>query len=176
MPDNDNPYAAPKSYETSVPDAQLPRIWVDGRFLVVANGVQLPSRCVLTNEPVNEPLLTRTFKWAPSFRPVISEQKIRVKLAVNIRRQRRQRLVRHAVGFSQVAAAIALYNVSEDLAFICGILVLTAIVAFVEKPTFLVVTKSRNDRFWLKGCGPEFLASIQQEFGTRFESGFESRQ
>lgn len=172
MPDNDNPYAAPTSQDASDTDAPLPQIWVDGRFLVVANGGKLPSRCVFTNEPVPEPLLDQTFKWAPSFRPVISERKIRLKFAVNLRRQRKQRLVRFAGSLAQVLAAITFYTcVSENLSFISGILILSAIVAFVEKPTYLAISKCQNDRFWLAGCGSEFLASCIDEFGTRFEPG-----
>ena len=166
MPDNDNPYAAPKFNEDPEPDAPLARIWVEGRFLVVASGVELPSRCVFTNEPVNDPLLAQTLKWAPSFRPVISEQRIRLKLAVSIRKQRRQRLRRFIGGAAQVTAALLLYLISQDLGFFSGVLVFSGIVAAVQKPTFLQVSKCKHDRFWLRGCGPEFLASCLNEFGT----------
>lgn len=168
MADNQNPYAAPESQNDSESSQPQPHIWVEGEFLIVSDGATLPPRCVFTNEPVNEPLLTQTLKWAPSFRPVITERKIRVTFAVNSRRQKRQRLKRHITSGLQALAAVLLYKVTGIL--FASILIMGAgIMIFLENPPFLPVRKCRNDRFWLKGCGPEFLASCRDEFGTRHE-------
>lgn len=167
VPDSDNPYAAPKSHDISEPDwAQ--RIWVDGEFLVVSDGVKLPQRCVFTNEPVDEPPLVQTLKWAPSFRPVISETKIRVTYAVNRRRQKRRRLNRHIVASLQALAAVLLYAATGN-PFPSTVVVVTGVLIFLEERPFLVVSKSKNDRFWLRGCGPEFLASCREEFGPKHQ-------
>lgn len=167
MPNDENPYAAPTSQDTSEPnpDWPLPQIWVDGKFLVVADGVTLPQRCVFTNEPVNEPRLVQTLKWAPTFKLVITERKARVTYAVNRRRQKKQRLKRYTVSSLQAVGALLLYLATNNLLPSIFIAV-SGIPVFLEKPVFLVAKKCKNDRFWLRGCGPEFLASCVDEFGT----------
>ena len=59
----DNPYQPPQTESTLI-EPETPEIFVDGIHLVVASGVELPQRCVKTNEPVtDQDCIEETLQW-----------------------------------------------------------------------------------------------------------------
>jgi len=97
---------------------------------------------------------------------VISAKQIRLTFAVNLRRQQKQRRNRYIGVSLQALGAVLLYKATGSLLPLTFIIASGALI-LLAKPTYLLVSKCKNDRFWLKGCGPEFLASCTDEFGTR---------
>jgi hypothetical protein len=189
MPDWIAADAVPDLFSKEVPHPLLKRIggndclqqfpMVIGRSLLVPSGTKLPLRCVKTNAPVSESdMVRKEFYWLNPLWLLtifvglfvilvvyfVARKKCMVTygLSPQVRKKYQTRMV------IKIALMLALF-----LAFLFsttggdGTLIAVTVCLFVFSLIILpfgnvpiVVKKFDGNRFWFKGCGPEFLESI----------------
>jgi hypothetical protein len=153
----------------------------DLRYLVVTNLTALPRRCFVTNELVADseyqvwdlPYLPR-WLWLLTFTtPILliaapyapARCKIKAGLSKGVRRK--VLFIRLTLIFLMLfpfilvgAAVIAKFPELMLAAVISAIFPYVALPAFVLLTPPLRVVKNRDAHFYIKGCSPEFLASL----------------
>jgi hypothetical protein len=157
---------------------------IDGAFLVLSDWTALPARCVKTNLPVSErECQLMNLPWMPLwlkvvmcispvfllFAPYAVRKRCRVQAGISKGVRLRYLLRRLVAGLLIVGSFI--------LPVVCVVLDLptAALVALLLFPflfwggfVYLVfftsplsVQRCVDEHYWLKGCAPEFLASLQ---------------
>lgn len=155
-----NPYAPPK-VASELPDSR-PSVLVDGRFLVVGRIAALPSRCVITNASASSAdRRTRHFDWAPSFRLVLRRRRCRLSYCISSKPRNVNYVLKTAIG--TVAFAVAFLFVGYYAVLLSPVIAVYVAALPADR---LRVVNERDGRFWIAGCGEEFLQSCKQEFGT----------
>lgn len=165
-----NPYEPPAA-ESLLEDPGLPRIFVDGPLLVVASGTELPPRCIKTNQRVSDQNAIReSLLWrGRTFQLTMSSKQCSIVWYADswvkwktVFRKATEILMWPAFLFS-------IFFLNERMlwprvALVFAVLVL-AMVGVMKRP--LRVVDYRKNRFWIKGCCPEFLESLQKELKSR---------
>ena len=152
-----NPYSSPR--ETSGPDFPPDSIQVDGRFLIVGSSASLPMRCAVTNQSVtSSDLVTRTLRWAPSFRLVLAHHTCTLSYYINANRRRRGRILRWVLTITAILAVVVA-GLAQVWWIILGLIALPTLVP--RDP--LSIKMARDGRFWIAGCSDAFLRSCETE-------------
>ena len=160
---DENPYAPPETPDFPE-SAELPPISVVGEYLVVTAGTELPRRCVFTNQLVERSLEAQPLRWTPLFKRR-NWRLGQLRLAVCDSRRRRHRIRPYLAAGALNVAAIVFY-LMDGQAFAPIIIIFCAVLMVLDLPPYLPVAKYQNERFWLKGCGEEFLQSCREEFAS----------
>lgn len=184
---DENPYipstAALES--PSVPRAHH-AIHRDGDLLVIRDGAVLPARCLKTNRPIGASDYTATKKvyWTPGWvwallllSPLIALivaailQK-KATLTYSLSRELRSRYMkRTAISLGLFFVGLGLlfvtFYVGKESLFGVGIgggilLMITGLVLAVTLSKVISVKRFNDGWFYLKGCSPEFLDSLNQ--------------
>ncbi len=154
--------------------------YVDGKYLVARSEVELPGRCVKTNEPVDGKAITKTLSWANPAVSLLVLVNVIVLIIVYMIVRKQCRItfylspaVRRRIGIrvlipllvmlGGIGAIVVGIQLSEALPVVVGIavtLISMITAAMLARP--LVIAKAKDGRFWIKGCGREFLASLEQ--------------
>jgi hypothetical protein len=174
-----NPYAPPARGGGIVPTAEDggEGIWRDGSLVVVAQGAQLPDRCVRCNAPTEGGGVNRTFYWhAPGFYLFIllnliiyaivamivrKKIKLRVGLCPQHRVQRRNAIL--GTWLLVILGVVALFiAVSEGAVFgwLGAALLLAAIIWGIVGTRGLSPKRIQDDVALLRGAGDAFLDSL----------------
>lgn len=162
-----NPYAPPTEVRDSSPSVAVDSdlVSVDGEYLVVRPGAVLPSRCVLTNQELDERQRRRdVLRWARPGRFVVLRQQCGMSycLSPEFVRSHQQWMLRQLLIVACICVPLTLWLQTY-------VLVLMALIAFCDlrdwRPKPLKIKTSRNGRYWIEGCGDEFLQACQQELG-----------
>jgi hypothetical protein len=155
--------------------------WVDGNRLVVRTGAVLPPRCVKTNEPVHEPQVTKTLQWCTPlvyltilinvvvllivYFIVRKQCQITYSIGAAARaRKTRNVLISTAVFVGSVLLCIFLFAndwIGVGLLFV--VIAFAGLIAIAFSARDLAAIKHKDGQFWIKGCGPEFLASLASD-------------
>ncbi len=155
-----NPYASPR--EMSESDFRPDIIQIDGRFLMAGSSASLPMRCVITNQSVtSNDLVTRTLRWAPSFRLVLAHQTCTVSYYINRKHRIRVRIVRWTLTITALLAVV-IAGLTHFWWIILGLIALPTITP--HDP--LSIKMARDGRFWITGCCDAFLKSCEAELGA----------
>ena len=143
--------------------ATTPR--VDGKWLVVRSGDELPRLCVKTGQPVSVlEVTTKEFTWCSPLLGLLLRQRCYVTfgLSERLRRRYRNRFIFKAASACVLFMAVPMTAGSVGNA---GMVVLILFIAAVASLFFgnspLAVTNCRGDEFWMAGCSQEFLHSIE---------------
>ena len=181
-----NPYAPPVSeaLPTLVPNAKKGYFYRDGGYLVVSHNAELPSRCVLTNKPVPEGGWRKSvpLAWTPPWVFVTFLAGFLVALILIIVLQKKAKITcslspegRGRIGkkklagwlllVSSIGLFFAAFNATfgpdlTGVAFVAGILTLIVSLVFFVIANHVKAVKYRDGWFRVKGCSPEFLASL----------------
>ena len=152
-----NPYEPPN--DESLPASSTETFRVEGDYLVVRDGTLLPRRCIATNSEVDDgDIVEREFRWAPSFRPVLTYRRCKVKFYVTQIRQRIWLLKRSFGGLTFVLLGFFLFRLSPLL-----ILPLLVALPWMFKDYPIRVKRVADGWFWFEGCHPEFLQVCREE-------------
>jgi hypothetical protein len=189
-----NPYAPPaaESLPILLPKTETGYFYRDGKFLVVSNHAELPSRCLLTNQPVGEGGWRKSvaISWTPPWLYVtllagaliaiilILILQKKAKITYCLSPEGRGRIGRKkTIGWLLLAGAIALvfaaFNLPDGSA-LTGISIIAALVALITSLVFFAIAnpikavKYRDGWFRVKGCSPEFLDSLPTMPGSPF--------
>lgn len=159
--------------------ASIKTVRVEGAYLVVRDGAILPNRCIKTNEPIADLPVTKKLYWASSWIylllfanvlvMVVVYLAVRKKCAVTYyisspaRSAHRIRVgVLLALFFVTVPIIIIGFANDQAAVGIAGLLVnLGSLIALCIFSNLLSVSKYVDGEFWIKGCGKEFLDSIE---------------
>jgi hypothetical protein len=161
---------------------------IDGDFLVLTDRTALPLRCVRTNRPVSEreyqtwdlPWLPLSLKivmcLAPAFllfAPFVVRRRCRVKAGIS-KRVRFRYLLRKLLACLFILGSLIAPVVCLGLGQLGAAMVSAVLFPFLFWGGFillilftspLTIQQHIGDYFWLKGCSPEFLASIKASLG-----------
>ncbi len=189
-----NPYAPPVTevLPALLPTTQTGYFYRDGKFLVVSNHAGLPSRCVLTNQPVGERGWRKTvpIAWTPPWVYVTLLAGALVAIVLMLVIQKKAKITyclspegrgrirkKQMIGWLLLAGSIGLICTGFKLldgsaltyiALIGGFLFLIAsLIAFIVANPVRAV-KYRDGWFRVKGCSPEFLDSLPVMPGSPF--------
>jgi hypothetical protein len=155
---------------------------VDPPFLVVTSKTALPKRCVVTNEPVSDseyqiwelPSISRFMWWLTFTSPILlvahpfNRRKCRLAAGLSKKIRRRQTVVKLALILliiTPLCFAIAAI-VTKRVEYIFAA-VATSVLPYVGFPLLVLVVpplrvhRQRGDRYWIRGCSPEFLATLE---------------
>jgi hypothetical protein len=155
---------------------------VEPPFVVLTSKTALPRRCFVTNHPVNDseyqiwslPSIPRWMWWLTFVSPILliayPALARNCKVAAGLsKRVRRKLLIRRAILVLMILAPVlltigAIVNRSSELLLAA---VTLSIVPYVALPILVLLTpplrghRSRNGLFWIAGCSPEFLRSLE---------------
>jgi hypothetical protein len=155
---------------------------VEPPYLVVTSKTALPRRCFVTNQPISDseyqvwslPSIPRWLWWVTFGSPILllayPSLPNRCKIAAGLcRRSRRQRLALKAVlllillsPFFLAGAAILTREPHYlVLSFVSTSLAYFALPVLVLLMPPLKVHRKHADLYWISGCSPEFLASLE---------------
>jgi hypothetical protein len=175
------------SDESKPPDSTHQH-FVDPPYLVVTDRTTLPPRCIFSNEPVNEsdyqlwvlPSSPRSISGPALASPILSlaqgylNIKCRIRAGVGRRARRKLLLRKLAILTFVVSPAVltATAIVSQNFQFLiaaCAALVVVfpGVVILGPRLRPLRVHRQMGEQFWIAGCGPEFLASLSDELGSK---------
>ena len=156
-------------------------IRVDGRYLVVRSGAVLPARCIKTNELVEQAAVNKTFYWVnPAWLLLILASPLALLVVYLVvrkechitfsmsRSERRKVWTRTTASLLVFGAAVAatIVGVAEaevGLAVAGIVCLFPGLVMAIVFANPIGVAKAKNDEFWIKGCGRDFLDSIRAE-------------
>lgn len=162
MTENDefNPYAAPRSPVKIAETLRGAR--VDGNCIVVNSGIELPLRCVATNEDCSlADRKLRKLSYAPSFRLVISRRNCHFSCCLSPSLKKRYLLIRTLV-FAGLFATLWI---------LCGLIIVAGPIAaaflFAIQPDHLRIVAYQNGEFWIKGFNTNFLESLVTKDGWK---------
>jgi hypothetical protein len=180
-----NPYAPPVSLAPpSLPPSVLFRR--EGNHVVIRDGAHLPARCVRTNQPVEPNGWTRRKRmtWMPSWVWLLLLVHLIVLIIVGLCVQKKAWLtysmtkgVRKGyiwrVGVSLIAliggmalGMAGLVNMRASWGWpavaVGGVMFLGGAIVAACFHSPLRVTRHRDGEFWIKGCSPEFLDSLDE--------------
>ena len=190
MSEEFNPYRAPES-DIVVPQGNGD-FRVEGKDLICRTGAVLPPRCVKTNEPVgSERMKTKTFYWTSSWIYLLLLIHLLVlllayfiirkpvTLTFGISPAARSRRIRQHLGFWMVflGSIAAMYGgIMSDtnwMMFVGLFGIIACVVALLWIGSVLrPVKRLSSGEFAMRGCGPEFLASIEDDIRTARGSAF----
>ena len=166
-----NPYKAPQVQETSI--KQTGDYYVEMPYLVVRNGARLPLRCVITNAPESGLYREAKFRYPNRFfQFAITNRTCKVQWAVSEEIHRKHRHRATGRGLITFGAVLLMFGptvaVTVPIAGLIWFLFLFVSFGFASFFWFKGVRgpeleKYRRGYFWIKGLGPEFLASLQEE-------------
>ncbi len=157
---------------------------VEGNRLIVRSGQVLPPRCIKTNEPLDNQPITRTLYWShPAWLLLILVNLLVlliVYFAVRKRcrityflspqmRKRRQRwlLAWLCVWVAGIAVIVASVGMENGIIALVGVVTfLVGLIGLFACGNTLTITGHRDGEFWIKGCGPAFLAVLDAESRT----------
>ena len=194
MPEWVSADAVPDLFSTALPHPLLQRIggateywrkfpYADGRLLVVESGALLPRRCIKTNSPVTDKDMTRrefyqfNAWWGLTIMLgvlmyVVLYYALRKKcvltygIAPEVRRRYTNRLlIKWLIAMSLFLGFLfstASNSPTAIITMLCLFLVSLIILPFGNIP--LTVKRWGDERFWIKGCGHEFLMSLSSDY------------
>ena len=165
-----------------------PSEWIDGKFLVLTDRTALPPRCVRTNQPVSErECQTWDLPWLPLslrivmcvapmfllFAPFVVRQRCRVQAgisqSVRFRYLLRKLLACLLIVGSLIAPVVCLAIGQTGAAVLTVVffpfLFWGGFILLILFTSPLTIAAHSGDHFWLKGCSPEFLASLKGSLG-----------
>lgn len=163
---SENPYRAPSTDLESL-EPELPPLFVDGPYLVVANRTALPPRCIRTNQPVGEKDYVRQrLNWrGRAFRLVVSEKECRIVwfgCPAVLWKHRSQRIANLLSTAFFVIPIFLIDRLGLWIMPLFGFGFALLIMTWFISPVLKVVDCKRG-RFWIKGCSPVFLRSLEEE-------------
>ena len=172
----DNPYQPPQTESTLI-EPETPEIFVDGMHLVVASGVELPQRCVKTNEPVtDQDFIQETLQWRGRTLELminVPECELRWYAAPRVRWRGRAAMIMMGMVLLVGGTLVLFFGldkgwIQDPLSFaaVCGIVMIGAFMLFKAQHVLRVVDH-QNNRFWIEGCCPEFLESLDKEIRSQ---------
>jgi hypothetical protein len=158
---------------------------IDGSFLVLTDRTALPPRCVQTNQPVSErecqiwnlpwlpPWLTIVMCISPvflMFAPYVVRKRCHVQAGISQGVRLRYLFRKLLAGLLIVGSILIpiLCIVSEQpVAAMAAILLFPFLfwggfIILILFTSPLTIHRCAGEYFWLKGCSPEFLASLQE--------------
>lgn len=161
-----NPYEPPKSAVQSRA-AGPGDFTVEGDQLVCGPAARLPRRCIITNETIppamDAKLRRREIVTGQLFKPNCW---VEYSLSAKVRREQLAvRCAGVAVMILGFAFSLAKIGGLHSWPVPSGLLFLWIMVGLIifSRGTALRMVAYREGRFWLKGCGPAFLASLKAE-------------
>lgn len=150
-------------------------------FVIVRDGAVLPARCIKTNELVTDVGMKRKLHWAHPALFLIILVNLLIFLVVYLI-VRKQCTIRYFMSryakrrqlFKQLfAVGVLLFGffgmfvgtvVDSIEMIVLGIVLLCAgVVMLVKFLEAISLVKHKDGEFWIKGCCPEFVRSIQEE-------------
>ena len=155
---------------------------VDPPYLVVTNKTALPQRCIVTNEPVSDseyqvwdlPSIPRWVRVTAVFSPLLLiavpfvRWRCKIKVGVSKEVRRRRMLIKLGLGLVILSPflflAAALLTKRPEFLLATVVMSLLPYIAFpilVLRSPLLRVHRQKDEIFWIVGCSPEFLASIE---------------
>jgi len=161
-----NPYEPPAT-ESVLEESDLPRIFVDGRNLVIASGTELPRRCIKTNQPVSERnAVSQTLAWrGRTFQFIMSSKQCTIVWYATSRITWELLIRRTAELLVWPTLIFPIFSLAEDRiwpkAMLGFAIIMLSLLVIMKQP--LRVVDFRRNRFWIKGCCPEFLESLKSD-------------
>ena len=179
----DNPYAPSTASLRLDPHATPaaksgPKIWRDGKVLIIAPEASLPPRCVKCNEPAEQPMKSRNVYWHHWTIYLLLLLNVVIYLIVGLATRRKARitpgLCRKHTGSRRLAIAIAWIGALASIALIVasfeqdppilfpiGILLLLASLIFgMIRGRLLWAKRIDKEYVRLIGCAPAFLQPL----------------
>lgn len=180
-----NLYAPPKSEQLSAtPSGQF--IWREGKKIVVLKqGHAFPDRCFKCNQPAVAPRRTRKLSWHNPWLYLlilfniliyaivasIVRKRASVDIGLCVKHQKRfvwSRIIGW-VGFLPVFGLLFFSFSQPPAAIIAGcLLVLAWLISLIVLGNTILAQRIDTDFIRIKGCGPEFLASLD-DFSLRWQ-------
>ena len=174
-----NPYAPPKASLEAPPDEGL-ELWRAGKLLVCRHDAAFPDRCVKCNAPAEPPPVRYKLTWHSQWWyllilvyvliyfvvALIVRKRAELHVGLCAKHQRRRVLSRW-VGWGGLAAIIASIwlGIAYDIGFLGagGMLAILpwAFIAIILSPQ-LRAARIDKEYVRVRGCGKEFLASLQE--------------
>jgi hypothetical protein len=155
---------------------------VDGDTLVIPSGCVMPPRCIKTNQPVSESDMVqgKVYWLSPWFLLLFiisglllvfayffARRKCKITYgldpAIRKKLKTRTRIKAAAAILFLVALIVTSGSASLPAAVptTCFILFLVAVIALFLGNSPLYVTRYREGVFWVRGCSPDYLASLR---------------
>lgn len=159
-------------------------IRADGKFLVIKTDAILPKRCIKTNQPVDDPPVTRKLYWAPPWVFVLILVNLIVLLIVYMivrkecrvtyyisREQKNRRRIKLAAGWGVFVLSIITFGVGVGnewpiLAVASALAWLASIIALIMFANVIAPTKHKDGEFWIKGVCQEYLDEVRSQTVT----------
>jgi hypothetical protein len=173
--DENNPYAPPKATIKDVRDTDCKR---DGKVLIVPIGSDLPERCIICNEPAQDPIKKTKLYWhSPwlyllflinilvyAIAALIARKTIKVSpglcVAHTLKRKKRLRLI-FILSLISVGIGVCFVKAGEEsgaiIAFVMALVILIPAIFVARK---LYPKKITKEYAYLGGCKEPFLDSL----------------
>jgi hypothetical protein len=163
---------------------EQPSEWIDGTFLVLTDRTALPQRCVRTNRPVSErEYRIIDLRYLPGglriamclmpafllFAPFVVRNRCRVQTGIS-KQVRNRYLFRKLVAGLLIIGSLLAPFVLLVLNRSAAALLMVSLFPFLFWGGFillilfsspLTIHRHAGEHFWLNGCSPEFLESLQ---------------
>ena len=158
-----NPYEPPAT-ESVLEEPDLPRIFVDGPHLVIASGTELPRRCIKTNQLVSErDAVRQKLLWrGRTFQFTMSNEECEIVWYATSWIAWKSLVGKIAEMLIWPAFVFPIFFLTEDRiwpkAMLGFAIIMLSLVVIMKQP--LRVVDYKKNRFWIKGCCPEFLESL----------------
>ena len=165
-----NPYEPPAT-ESVLEESELPRIFVDGPHLVIASETELPRRCIKTNQLVSERNAVRqTLPWrGRSFRFTLSTKECEIIWYASSWIVRKLLVRRIAEWLFWPAFVFPIFFLTQGgiwpKAMLGFAIIMLLLLVIMKQP--LRVVEYKQHRFWITGCCPEFLESLQNSLAEK---------
>lgn len=163
------------------PPPAIPRIRVQGKYVIVTCNAVLPPRCVKTNQPVSSPAVVKEIHWKSNAEALIGfaseaahaamhfvpRPKLRFEYFISARVRRRIR-IQQALGglglllFIPLAILVSAMRLPDEAIFlIIAWISVSVCLIFLSAPIGIVDFK--NGEIWIKGCGKAFREQLKKE-------------
>lgn len=158
---------------------------VDGKYLVVSNKTALPQRCIRTNQPISEreytswdlPYVQSSLAiflllglWGLFFWPSATTNRCKFKAGLSSKIRLRYLLWKTIAILIMLISPVFLtgylfiadefFSMTSFILFPLSLCLGTTLLFLYSSP--FKVTRSKDGMFWIKGCSPEFLASLDK--------------
>ncbi len=157
---------------------------VDGHYIVLADRTALPQRCILTNQPVTDnEYRSYDLPWIPGwakasmiffpllliFLPFAVRHRCRIKAGLSRSIHLRYSIRKLSVGVILLATMVApfCFMIAEKGNYAVASVVLSpfllwgGLIVGILFSSPLKIIKQGRDLFWIKGCSPAFLGSLE---------------
>ena len=157
---------------------------IEGDCIIVSDKTALPLRCIKTNQALSEAeygthtlgwispminvlIFASLFLWFICYHVFRKECRLKFGMSASIRARYRWRKIIRWLGFVLGCYLVSVLSFTAEkfeIVFFGGFVLIVRSIAFLIMGTSpLKIIKHNDDLFWMRGCGPEYLAGLESQ-------------